>query len=417
MGFDLDDKNPQEVTEHENIDRTAEDEGKTVPIDGGYVAAAETVPKGYFRSKFFIGTFLAAAMAQLTGVAAFSYIAPVLGVINADIGPNASFTWIAYVYTTGMAVSLPVLGRSSDIFGRRYFFIAGAVLATVGSIVCARAQSIPTLIGGNVLLGVAAGTQLAYNFVLGELVPQKYRYIMVSTLVLGSLASAGFGPAITGSFLFRYPAVGWRGLYYLLTGLNAVTLLLWVCFYFPPNFAHKHGRDSKMVWIKNFDWVGTFLLAAGTTLFLFGLSVGGNVFPWRSAATISMIVLGFVLLCAMIAWVKWQNSDESIFPLHFISRPEWTACVLMVGASASVYYSTAIVWPQQVGVLYSDGNARKASFYNCMPGLGYLSGMYVAGPLAAWLPKQRWQNVASFIVGGSLMASKSCVDPQPFTKT
>jgi MFS family permease len=90
-----------------------------------------------------------------------------LAIINEDLGPDPRYTWISLVYNTALAIFLAPLGRLSDIFGRRYFFIGGGVLGVVGSIVCATANSIPMLIGGNVLLGVCSASQMSFHFVLG----------------------------------------------------------------------------------------------------------------------------------------------------------------------------------------------------------------------------------------------------------
>ena len=95
------------------------------------------------------------------------YAAPILGIINADLGPDPRYIWISLVYTAVLAICLAPLGRLTDIFGRRYFFVGGGVIGVVGSIVCATATSIPMLIAGNVLLGICSATQMSFHFVLG----------------------------------------------------------------------------------------------------------------------------------------------------------------------------------------------------------------------------------------------------------
>jgi MFS family permease len=55
------------------------------------------------------------------------------------------------------------MGRLTDIFGRRWLYISGAALATVGSIVCATASNINALIAGEVLLGLASASQILYG--------------------------------------------------------------------------------------------------------------------------------------------------------------------------------------------------------------------------------------------------------------
>ncbi|KIW77150.1 hypothetical protein Z517_09596 [Fonsecaea pedrosoi CBS 271.37] len=369
----------------------------------GFVTDLDHLPKNYYYSKFFIGTYAAAAVALLAGVSAFAYAAPLLGEINADIGPDPNYIWISYVYNTATAVTFPIVGRLSDIFGRRYYFIGGAVLATMGSIVCARAQSIPTLIGGNVFLGVATSTQLSYHFVMGELVPMRYRYFATGSLYLITYTGSGFGPIIALKLTEVNPSVGWRSVYYLLLGYNVLALILWTLFYYPPSFKIKHGTDKKMHWIKNFDYVGSFLLTSGFVVFLFGISVGGTQFAWKSAPTILMIILGFLTMCAFLAWERFANLKEPLAPLHIFTVP-WLSVAVTLGLAASCYYPAAIIWPQQTAVLYANGDRTKAALLACLPGLGSISGEVIGGPIVGRLPKHKVQTIVAFFIGALLTA-------------
>lgn len=112
----------------------------------GFEIDYDSLPKGYYRSRFFIGTMLATGLALICGTAAFGFVAPILSIINADLGPDNRYTWISLVYNAVLAVFLSPVGRLSDIFGRRWFFIVGALVAVIGSIVCATAQNILTLV-------------------------------------------------------------------------------------------------------------------------------------------------------------------------------------------------------------------------------------------------------------------------------
>lgn len=262
----------------------------------GFEIDYKALPKGYYTSRSFLGTYFASRLAIMCGTAAFGFAAPLLGVINADIGPDARYTWISLVYNTVLAVFLSPVGRLSDIFGRRYFFVGGAVVAIIGCVVCATAQNIPTLvsspipftvayminppqIGGNVLLAAATATQLSFHFVIGELVPMKHRYFAIGMLYAFTYGSSGMGPAISASFVANHPNVGWRGVYWLLLAMNVAAFICWTAFYFPPTFEEKHKHDqnrSKIYWLKHFDWIGTLLFASGFVVFLMGLSWGGS---------------------------------------------------------------------------------------------------------------------------------------------
>lgn len=106
----------------------------------------------------------------------------------------------------------------------------------------------------------------------------KYRYYAVGCLYPFTLVSSGFGPVVSYAFVTRYPGVGWRGIYWLLLAMNCTALLCWALFYFPPTFEQKHKSDinDKMYWIKNFDYIGTFIFASSFVVFLMGFSWGGT---------------------------------------------------------------------------------------------------------------------------------------------
>lgn len=115
----------------------------------GFEADFNTLPKGYYRSPFFLGTFLAVGLAIMCGTGAFGFAAPILGIINADIGPDNRYVWISLVYNAVLSVFLSPIGRLGDIFGRRYFFIGGSIVAIIGSVVCLTAKNIPTMVSAS----------------------------------------------------------------------------------------------------------------------------------------------------------------------------------------------------------------------------------------------------------------------------
>jgi MFS family permease len=78
-------------------------------------------------------------------------VAPLLGIINEDIGPDPNYVWIALCYILTLAIGQVLVGRVSDLFGRRWFFVGGSAMALLGCIISAVATSVPMLIGGIVI--------------------------------------------------------------------------------------------------------------------------------------------------------------------------------------------------------------------------------------------------------------------------
>lgn len=88
-----DDITTQKISVHAHAGQEAGATGRDFTVDDS------ALPDGYFRSKYFLGSMLAIGLSLSCGVAGFSFIAPLLGFVNADIGPSPYLTWVALTYT------------------------------------------------------------------------------------------------------------------------------------------------------------------------------------------------------------------------------------------------------------------------------------------------------------------------------
>lgn len=134
-------------------------------------------------------------------------------------GPSPNYDWIALAWVLTSSVGFTLVGRLSDIFGRRYFFAGCSGLATIGCIIGCTAGGINQLIGASVLLGFGAAGQISFNYVLGELVPVRHRYAANGFVFLATFPFAGLGPYIS-RLLIVNSSDGWRSIYYLTLALG-----------------------------------------------------------------------------------------------------------------------------------------------------------------------------------------------------
>lgn len=111
--------------------------------------------------------------------------------INDDIGPSDTISWVATVWTLGTAVGFLLVGRLSEIFGRKWMVMGTTLLGLIGNIVGSTATSVNALIGANLCNGLAAAGQLSFGIILGELVPNKYREPIITVVFLSSAPFAG----------------------------------------------------------------------------------------------------------------------------------------------------------------------------------------------------------------------------------
>ena len=91
---------------------------------------------GNRRSIIFVGLVLG----MLVAVTNQTIVSPAMPVIVADLGGLEHYSWIATSTLLAVAVSVPVVGKLSDIYGRRGFYIAGLIIFMLGSILAGVAQ-------------------------------------------------------------------------------------------------------------------------------------------------------------------------------------------------------------------------------------------------------------------------------------
>lgn len=175
------------------------------------------------------------------------------------------------------------------------------------------------------------------------------------------------------------------------------------------------------------QYVGILLFTAGFVVFVLGLSWGGTVYPWKSAAVIASVVGGFLVLCVFVLWECYAPLKEPFIPMHLFRSGRWVASVVLLGLGAGVYYAFAIIVPMQAAVLYSNGDIMITGGISVIVGIGIISGQIVGvgkqllittacanaeqGALATRIGKTKYQCMAVFTIGGAFLAAAAVVSP------
>jgi hypothetical protein len=66
----------------------------------GFETDLAHLPKGYYYSPSFVGSMLATSFSLMCSVGAFGLAAPLLSTINAELGPDKNFVWVALINNT-----------------------------------------------------------------------------------------------------------------------------------------------------------------------------------------------------------------------------------------------------------------------------------------------------------------------------
>lgn len=92
------------------------------------------------RSNHKTTIFVGLMLGMLVAATSQTIVSPAMPVIVAELGGIEHYSWIATSTLLVSAVSIPMVGKLSDIYDRRGFYIAGLVIFILGSILAGAAQ-------------------------------------------------------------------------------------------------------------------------------------------------------------------------------------------------------------------------------------------------------------------------------------
>ena len=244
-----------------------------------------------------------AALMLTVGLAAIdsTIVATAVPQIVADLGGFSLFPWIFSIYLLTQAVTVPIYGRLSDVFGRKPVLLVGVAGFLAGSILCAVAWSMVALIVFRGVQGLAAGAILpTTTTIVGDLYEPAERGRIQGHISSVWGVSAIVGPAL-GGFFAQYWT--WRGIFWLNLpiGVGAAWLIR----------RHLHERIERRT--HRIDYAGAAALTLACSLLILALLEGGVSWAWSSPVSVALFALSAALLAAFVQIER--TVAEPILPL------------------------------------------------------------------------------------------------------
>lgn len=263
----------------------------------------------------FVGLMLGMFVASLSQ----TIVGPAMPRIVAELGGVEHYSWIATAAMLVSAVAVPVVGKLSDLYGRRWFYLGGLAVFMIGSVLAGLAQGFWFLVFARAVQGLGMGTLMPLSqTIIGDIIPPrqrgKYQGVMGAVFGVTSVVGPLIGGTITDSF-------GWRWLFYLTLPLGVVA------FGFILRYLHlpASGQHGKV------DLLGMVTLTPGLVIGLLATTWGGNAYAWDSPVIIGMYAVAAVFLIAFV--VIETKVSEPLLPMHLLLRP---IVALSVAASFAI---------------------------------------------------------------------------------
>lgn len=177
--------------------------------------------------------------------------------------------WIVNGYLIAYVVTMPFMGRVSDLFGRRLVFVGCLFIFAVGSVLVVLAPSLPWLVAARAVTAIGGGAMVPVAIaIVGDVFSEERRPFALG--ILGAVDTAGWiwGP-LYGALLVRY--LNWRWQFYLNLPLSALAAA--AAFYALRDLKPHVDQQQRG---RRLDLLGAVLLTLALLAVNIGLTQAGG---------------------------------------------------------------------------------------------------------------------------------------------
>jgi MFS family permease len=317
-----------------------------------------------------------------------SMVAPALPTIGRNLqASQTSLGWIVTGYLLAAAAATPIAGRMGDLWGRRKVLIIVLAVLAVGCAISGVAQSLPVLVAGRVVQGIAGAVfPLAFGIIRDALPPHRVSMaIGMLSAILG--VGGGAGIVLAGPIVTR---LGWHWIFWISLIVTAVALTGAITLV-PESVRRDAGRLPLPAAFLLTGWLVCLLLAVSN----------GAEWGWTSLPTASLLAAAAVLAAA---WIGAETREP--YPLvdlrQLVRRPIWTTDLSALAFGFGLFGSFLLI-PQLLELPSATGYGFGKSITTA--GLFLVPGavmMLIFGPVSGVMTRRLGARVP--IIAGSVVS-------------
>lgn len=263
---------------------------------------------------------IAVMVAMFLGAVEGTVITTAVPTIVKDLSGFELISWVFSLYLLTSAISTPIYGKLSDLYGRKNVLSIGIIIFLIGSSLCGISQNMYQLIAFRALQGLGAGSIFTVTYtIIGDVFTLSERAKVQGWLsTVWGIASL-IGPFF-GGFLIDY--LSWHWIFFINVPFGIMSIIL-----IQKNLSESFEKKKHKI-----DYAGTIALSAAIIALLYGVLAGGeshNIYSFTTA--ICLIVTAFFLIAFFFIEKK---AEEPIIPFDIFTKTNTIVNIISFLASA-----------------------------------------------------------------------------------
>ncbi len=248
-----------------------------------------------------------AMLSMLLGSMSMTITSTAMPSIITDLGGFSQYTWVFTAYIITETISLPLTGKLSDMYGRKWFLVSGMSIFVLGSFFSGLSQSMTQLIIFRGLQGIGFGAMSALGFIIiADIFPPeergKYNGFMASVMGFSTI----IGPTLGG---YLTDALSWRWCFFIIIPIGAIIISFFIFMF--PRLQINEARHRV-------DYSGVVVMSLAVTSLVLALNWGGADYSWISPIILGLLIFTAVMFVVFILVEK--RAEEPIIPLGLFSN-------------------------------------------------------------------------------------------------
>lgn len=250
---------------------------------------------------------IAIMVAMFLGAVEGTIVTTAVPTIVKDLDGFSLISWVFSAYLFTSAISTPIYGKLSDLYGRKDMLCIGIVIFLIGSSLCGISVNMYELIVFRAIQGIGSGAIFTVTYtIVGDIFEISER-----AKVQGWLSSVWGVSSLIGPFLggFLIDTLSWHWIFFINVPFGILSIVL-----LRKNFKEEHINKVSNI---NMDFCGIVVMSFAIISLLYGV-LYGQKYSFKSVPVFITFLCTIILL--FIFYFVEKYAKQPIMPFKIFTK-------------------------------------------------------------------------------------------------